>query len=138
MIEPSCATRRLSACIVPMLAIIVAGCAGTAERTPDPNVYPSNYKTEVQVHIRSSPDDFIKVREAYISAPALQQFSDDNRYFVCLRTLTQDGRKDTLIIFFAGRMNQFVDATREQCDAAAYQPFPEFMQMIRSFPGNRS
>jgi hypothetical protein len=142
VIEPCRATQRFSICFVPILAITVAGCAGSligpqAQKGPDPNLYPSNYRTDVPIYIRGSPIDFLKTREAYISAPALQEFGLETRYCVCLRTVTQDARKDTLVVFYGGRINQFVDAPSGQCAAAAYQPFPELMQVLSQFPGNK-
>jgi hypothetical protein len=35
------------------------------------------------------------------------------------------GAKEKFVVFYAGLINQFVDATSEQCGAAAYQSFPE-------------
>jgi hypothetical protein len=43
----------------------------------------------------------------------------------CLRIDGQNGRKEKFVVFYAGLINQFVDATSEQCGAAAYQSFPE-------------
>ncbi len=36
-----------------------------------------------------------------------------------------------MVIFFSGRINQFVDAESNQCNAVQYQPFPEFLAQLR-------
>jgi hypothetical protein len=59
--------------------------------------------------------------------PALKQFGSESRYFVCLRIDGQNVRKEKFVVFYARLINQFVDATSEQCDAAAYQSFPEVL-----------
>ena len=131
-------TARVSFCCLAPLLIALAACSemgfGSREpKTVDPNVYPEKYKTDLVAYVRSNPGDMLNVRDASLSAPALRQFGAESRYFVCLRTVGQDGRKDKLVVFFSGRINQFVDATAEQCDTAAYQPFPELTEMLGQF-----
>jgi len=54
------------------------------------------------------------VRAAYISTPALTQFSgSQSRYFVCLRTDGQGFRKEKMVVFFSGQINQYADATSQ-------------------------
>ena len=57
----------------------------------------------------------------------MKQVGTDNRYFVCLRAEGEDWRKDKLVVFYAGQVNQLVDATTEQCGAAAYESFAELL-----------
>jgi hypothetical protein len=130
--------RVLSVCSLGPLLVALAACSemgfGSREpKTVDPNVYPEKYKTDLVAYVRSNPGDMLNVRDASLSAPALRQFGQENRYFACLRTGGPDGRKDKLVVFFSGRINQFVDATAEQCGAAAYQPFPELVEMLGQF-----
>ncbi len=131
-------TARVSVCCLAPLLVALAACSemgfGSREpKTVDPNVYPEKYKTDLVAYVRSNPGDMLNVRDASLSAPALRQFGSESRYFVCLRTLGQDGRKDKLVVFFSGRINQFIDATAEQCGAATYQPFPELVEMLGQF-----
>ena len=35
------------------------------------------------------------------------------------------GSTDRIAYFYGGHLNQLVEATKEQCGNAAYQPFPE-------------
>jgi hypothetical protein len=48
-----------------------------------------------------------------------------------------DLRKDKTVIFFSGRINQFIDAEGEQCGAAPYQPFPELVAEISQLKGKK-
>jgi hypothetical protein len=124
-------SRTLSITLVLTLAGAIAGCSelgfGTQpEKRVDANKFPENYKKDLLTYVQAHPADFVNAREASLSAPALTQFGTESRYFVCLRATAPDWRKDKMVIFFAGRMNQFVDAD-EHCGAAQYQPFPELV-----------
>ena len=126
------ATRRARgslACQLAALLAALAGCSqfGKQEQKPDPNAYPTNYKTDLLAYLLKNPDELVNVSAAYISTPALKQFGSESRYFVCLRLDGQDRRKEKIAIFFSELVNQFVDATSEQCGTVAYQPFPELL-----------
>ena len=60
------------------------------------------------------------------------------RYVACLRYNAKDefgkyaGSKDKVAFFYAGQITQLVDASRELCGNAAYQPFPELQALCRS------
>ena len=125
-------SRTLSICLVLKLAAAAAGCSelglGTQpEKKVDANKFPENYKQELLTYVRAHPAELLNTREASISAPALTQFGTESRYFICLRATSPDWRKEKMVIFFGGRMNQFVDADNQHCGAAQYQPFPELM-----------
>ena len=59
------------------------------------------------------------------------EFGRDSRYFVCVRftpkrSETEYGAPEQRIaIFYAAKLTQFVEASREQCGNVAYRPFPE-------------
>ena len=125
-------SRTLSICLVLTLAAAVAGCSelglGTKpEKAADPNKFPENYKKDLLTYVQAHPAEFRNAQEASISAPALTQFGVESRYFICLRATGPDLRKEKMVIFFAGRINQFVEADSEHCGAAQYQPFPELV-----------
>ena len=105
----------------------LAGCSqfGKPEEKPEPNIYPANYKKDLSAYLRENSDVLVNASTTYISTPALKQFGSESRFFVCLRIDGQNGRKEKFVVFYAGLINQFVDATSEQCGAAAYQSFPE-------------
>ena len=133
--------RALSACCVAALVAVLAGCSelglGRQEPKPDPNAYPANYKTILLAYVRSSPVDLLDARDVYVSTPALRQFGQESRYSVCLRADGQDWRKEKIVVFFSGQMTQFIDATSEQCGAAAYQSFPELLPVLSPSGGKK-
>jgi hypothetical protein len=121
--------RTLSICLVLKLAAAAAGCSelgfGTRPEKADPNKFPESYKKDLLTYAQAHPAELLNAREASISAPALTKFGTESRYFICLRATAPDWRKEKMVIFFSGRINQFVDADSEHCGAAQYQPFPE-------------
>ena len=123
--------RTLFACRL-ATGLILAGCSqfGKPEPDADPNIFPANYKADLTAYLRKNPDFLVDATAASISAPALMQFGSQNRYAVCLRIDGSNGRKEKIAIFFSAVINQFVDATGEQCRAVAYQPFPELLTPV--------
>lgn len=123
-------SRAIPACFLIQLAALLAGCSELgfgrqAEKDVDPNKLPENYKKDVLAYVQGHPAELINARDASISAPTLKTFGTETRYFVCLRADAPDWRKEKLIIFFSGRINQFVDAEGGHCSTVQYQPFPE-------------
>jgi hypothetical protein len=110
-------------------ALLAAGCSQFTkpEQKLEPNIYPANYKTDLVAYFRKNSDDLVNATATYVSTPALKQFGSESRYFVCLRIEGQGWRREKIAIFFSEMINQFVDATSEQCGAAGYQPFPELL-----------
>jgi hypothetical protein len=117
----------------------LVGCSqfGKPEQKPDPNAYPANYKTDLLTYLRDHPDDLSNAQSTYISLPALKQFGAESRYFICLRADGQNWRKEKIVIFFSGMINQFVNATSEDCGTAAYQLFPELLAALSPPSGKK-
>src|SRR5262245_12387250 len=114
-----------------VLLVALTGCSGgslfgrSEEKPVEPNVYPENYKADLLAFLRNHQSEIEKLREAYVSEPVLGQFAgSEGRYYLCLKTEGEGYRAEKMVIFFAGRINQYVNATPERCAAAAYQPFP--------------
>lgn len=90
-----------------------------------------HYKTEVLALLRSYLNNPIGVRDAYISEPALRSVENFERYSLCVRYTARDSSgkympsKDSMVLFRNGRADRIIDAAREACQTAAYQPFPE-------------
>jgi hypothetical protein len=135
------ATALLAGCLAPMALgdCSQLGGAGSHEKI-DPNDFPTSYRTELVTDLttNSQLSDVTNAREAYVSAPVLRQLETQSRYVVCLRTVSPDERRDRMVVFFAGRINQMRDATPEQCGAAAYQPFPELLSGLANLRGKNS
>jgi hypothetical protein len=122
-------TRSLPLAAVWLTALALAGCSsfgfGQSDPKPvDPNVFPADYKPGLIAFLQNNPFGLVGTREASLSAPELKPFGQENRYVACLRVAGPDWRKDKMVVYFGGAINQFVDAG-DQCNSAAFQPFPE-------------
>ncbi len=121
--------------LISVLAIVLTACSSGdyfgKPKEVDPNIFPSDYKQEMLVTLTRVLGDPTNVRGAFISDPVLSPVGKDQRYTVCVRADSRDaalnytGSKDRIAYFYGGHLNQLVDATKEQCDKAAYKPFPE-------------
>lgn len=104
----------------------------------DPNIFPTDYKSEISLTLTHVLDDPTNVRDAYISDPVLVPVGSDQRYAVCVRSNSRNqvrqytGSKDRIAYFYGGHLNQLVDATQQQCGNAAYKPFPELEKVCLS------
>jgi len=127
-------------CLLLGVFLVIAACSSSKKADPEenPNVFPSNYKNEILNTLTTSLDDPTNVRDAYISEPVLRRAGNDERYVVCIRSDSRDvskiytGSKDRIAYFYAGHLNQLVDATKEQCGSAAYKPFPELEKLCQA------
>jgi hypothetical protein len=119
-----------------LLALALGGCSGFGTSKPpplptDPNVFPANYKSDVADFLRTYLNNPTKVRDAYISAPALKPFGSGTHYISCLRYNPRDagnrytGNEEWVAAFLGGRLNQFLPGNPELCASAVYQRFPE-------------
>jgi hypothetical protein len=122
-----------------LLAGALAGCAGFGQGPPrpDPNLFPDDYKALLLTRLQTNPYGLVGAREAFVTTPALKPFGTESRYFVCLRVVAPDTRTDKLVVFYAGEINQFIDAPAGDCAAAAYQPFPEMTAALGRFGGKK-
>lgn len=117
--------------VTAVAALAVAGCSGLGGSKqaegppPDPNTFPTNYRTQVAMFLRQSMAGKLDFRGAAIAAPALKPIGDSQRYMVCVQFSGKGQLTTKVAIYLAGQITQFVDATPEQCAGAAYQPFKE-------------
>ena len=129
-----------SACLLSVLAVGLIGCSGSGSKQPEenPNVFPADYKNEILLTMTSTLEDPTNVRDAFISEPVLRQAGKEERYVVCVRSDSRNanrhytGSKDRIGYFYAGHLNQLIDATKEQCGNAAYKPFPELEKLCQA------
>jgi hypothetical protein len=123
------------------LALALAACSSFGDQAEqkrvDPNLFPSGYKTEILTYLRANPGNYENTRETYLSTPVLKPFGTESRYVACLRVIGRDWRKEKMLIYFGGELNQIVDATSEMCGGAAYQPDPELTAMLSQFGTKR-
>jgi hypothetical protein len=114
--------------------LALAACA-SADKEPEANVFPANYKQEILDTLAKTLDVPIGTREAFITDPALIALNKEPRYTVCVRfnarnfDNTYSGSKDRVAFFYGGHLNQLVAADQGQCAKAAYKPFPELEKL---------
>jgi hypothetical protein len=120
------------------LSFALAGCnsdwLNARDRAIEANTKPPalSYKADIVAFMRTYLNDPTGVRDAYISEPALRTIESADRYTVCLRyTARNASSKDSLVLFRDGRLDRVIDAARETCKDAAYQPFSELQRLSR-------
>ena len=129
-----------NACLLLTLAVSLIGCSGSSSKQPEenPNVFPADYKNEILLTMTNTLEDPTNIRDAFISEPALRQAGKEERYVVCVRSDSRNANKqytgsmDRIGYFYAGHLNQLIDATKEQCGNAAYKPFPELEKLCQA------
>ena len=125
-------------------SLALTGCnsewIGARDRAITANTTPPgpSYKAEVVAFMRTYLNDPTGVKDAFISEPALRTLENVDRYSLCLRYTARKGpgqpyatSKDSLVLFREGRLDRIIDAAREACKDAAYQPFRELEQLKR-------
>ena len=126
------------------LSFVLAGCnsdwLNARDRAVQANTTPPapGYKADIVAFMRTYLNDPTGVRDAFISEPALRTLENVERYTVCLRYTARKGAgqpyaasKDSLVLFRDGRLDRIIDAARETCKDATYQPFRELEQLSR-------
>ncbi|HZP71394.1 MAG TPA: hypothetical protein VFB29_15770 [Pseudolabrys sp.] len=129
-----------SACVLSALMTSLVGCSSSSSKQPEenPNVFPTDYKNEILATMTATLEDPTNVRGAFISDPVLRPAGKEERYVVCVRSDSRNanrhytGSQDRIGYFYAGHLNQLVDATKEQCGNAAYKPFPELEKLCQA------
>jgi hypothetical protein len=120
--------RVVCASIALMLAAgALAACTSSSkpQPTPDPNLFPANYRTALVTFLRQSLTNKADFRGVMISEPTMKSIEGSQHYVVCVQFNPQSAIKTKAAVFLGGRMTQFVDAAPDQCADVAYQPFKE-------------
>jgi hypothetical protein len=136
--------RALATSAALLAAIALAGCSGgfpgfggpkkpkAPLPTVDPNLYPSNYRQQIAYLLSRNLTDRADFFNAMIAPPALKPVADSTNlhYVVCVLLNGHNVQKTKVVIYLGGDPTQFVDATPQQCDGAAYQPFAELKAQV--------
>jgi hypothetical protein len=125
--------KAVSLCALSMLAAALAACSSDSKKADnvDPNLFPTDYKREIFATLTKKLDDPTGVRDSGITEPMLRQAGQEQRYIVCVRANSRNatrlytGVKERVAYFYAGHLNQFIEATQGQCANVVYQPWPE-------------
>lgn len=91
----------------------------------DPNAYPANYRKQIATYLLTVLTERSDFYNTVISQPAIKPVLQSQRYVVCLQFNGRVQHKNKVVVYLAGTLQQFVDATPEQCGDAVYQPFQE-------------
>jgi hypothetical protein len=118
-----------------LLALMLGACSRFGGSSPpaatDANTFPKNYREQVADFMRVSLENPVKIKDAFISEPALKPVAGMTHYVSCVRFNPRNaegqyqGNTEQMALFLGGRLNQFLPAQREVCTGAAYQRFPE-------------
>jgi hypothetical protein len=126
-------------CLLLASTFAMAGCTvghllGGSEggRADDPrNPRPANYKSDIIASLRIYLNNPTEIRDASVSEPFLQSVGGHDRFVVCVRLSGRrsDGQvisnKEYVAVFVTGRLDRWIDAARDQCATADFQPFAE-------------
>jgi hypothetical protein len=125
--QQSCAGRGVARTLaVMMLGVFCFGCSNNKpNEVVDSDIVPANYRDQIASFLSTLLTDNADFRNSLIAPPVLKPVGANQHYVACVQLNGHNQHKDKAIIYFSGNINQFVDATLEQCSGAAYGPFPE-------------
>jgi hypothetical protein len=136
-----CLHVRLAASV--LLAVALQACGTYEGHYPqgvekgEPNIPPQNWRADSLAFLRSWLNDPVGIRDAAIAEPELKSIGGTQRYVVCVRFNARksgggyEGVKDRQIVFLAGRLDTMIEARKDACATARYQPFPELEKLPR-------
>lgn len=150
-----CGLRAAALAATVSAALGLAGCS--TELGPSPaelksrweaqNVFPEGYRRDLLAFMHTYLNDPRQVRGAAVSPPVRKDVGPGERYVVCVRYNARNtdgkytGSKDGAAIYVSGKLDRFIEATKELnegaafarrlCQDAAYAPFPELEKMTR-------
>ena len=109
----------------------VLGCsnANKPNQVVDSNVYPTNYKSQIATFLMTVLTDNADFHNSLIAPPALKPVGDNQHFVACVELNGHNQHKEKAVIYFAGNINQFVDATADECAGVAYEPFKELVTL---------
>jgi len=140
--------RALALLMAGSVAVALGGCATETgpsaselkARWDAENVYPQGYRQDLLAFLRTYLNDPSHVRSASVSQPQLKYVGPGDRYVACVRYNARNsdgkyvGSKDGAAIYVAGRLDRFIDTSkdvRELCKEVAFLPFPELERLTR-------
>jgi hypothetical protein len=140
--------RALALLMAFSAAVALGGCATETgpsaselkARWDAENVFPQGYRQDLLAFLRTYLNDPSHVRSASVSQPQLKYIGPGDRYVACVRYNARNsdgkyvGSKDGAAIYVAGKLDRFLDTSkdvRELCKEVAFVPFPELERLTR-------
>src|SRR6478609_10023914 len=131
-----------------LVVAVLAGCTTNIEpsaselkaRWDAETVDPQRYRQDLLAFLRTYLNDPSHVRSAAVSQPQLKYIGPGDRYVACVRYNARNsdgkylGSKDGAAIYVAGRLDRFIDTSkdvRELCKEVAFLPFPGLERLTR-------
>jgi hypothetical protein len=110
-----------------LLGAFCAACSSNKKTSEvvDANAFPQNYKDQIATFLTTVLTNSADFRNAMLSPPVLKTVGQNQHYVSCVLLNGNNQHKEKVVIYFAGNINQFIDATPADCGGADYQPFPE-------------
>ena len=117
--------------VVLLLGAFCVGCSTNKKTTEvvEADVFPANYKDQIAGFLTTNLRDNADFRNSMLAPPVLKPVGQNQHYVACLLLNGQNQHKEKAVIYFNGSINQFVDATPDECGGANYQPFPELAKL---------
>ncbi len=117
--------------VVLLLGAYCAGCSSNKKTVEvvEANAYPPNYKDQIANFLITVLSDSADFHNAMVSTPVLKPVGQNQHYVACVLLNGRNQHKEKAVVYFAGNINQFVDATPDECGGADYQPFPELAKV---------
>jgi hypothetical protein len=115
-----------------LLSLCAAGCSSATDKpnvVVNSDVYPSNYKNQIASFLQTVLTSNADYRNSLISPPVMRTIGQNQHYVACVQLNGLNQHKEKAVIFFGEGINQFVDATGDECSGAAYEPFAELAKL---------
>src|SRR4029078_5752420 len=140
--------RALALLMAGSVAVALGGCATETgpsaselkARWDAENVYPQGYRQDLLAFLRTYLNDPSQVRSASVSPPHIKYIRPGDRYIACVRYNARNsdgkyvGSKDGAAIYVAGKLDRFIDTSkdaRDLCKEVGFVPSPELERLTR-------
>jgi hypothetical protein len=121
-----------AAALLALLSLCATGCSSATNKPNEvvnSDVYPSNYKNQIASFLQTVLTNNADFRTSLISPPVMRTVGQNQHYVVCVQLNGLNQHKEKAVVYFADSINQFVDATGDECSGAAYEPFTELARL---------
>jgi hypothetical protein len=130
--------KTASLLVIMGLAVLLGGCSADKPPKVESNLYPKDYQPEIIATLKKEvfdKNDTVRVTNALVSDPALQQVGKEQHYIACVHYTAHGavageiGSATRIAYFYGGHLNQLIPAQKNECANAAYKLFPALNQV---------